>query len=73
MAFDDDTIAFRVVRNGEDIYSIWPLHRPVPAGWFEVGFSGTKAACLEHVETVWTDMRPLSLRRAMDQDEGARR
>ncbi|MFG1329856.1 MbtH family NRPS accessory protein [Xanthobacter autotrophicus] len=66
MAFDDENAVFRVVRNDEDMHSIWPLHRPVPAGWSDAGFTGTKAACLEHVERVWTDMRPLSLRQAMD-------
>lgn len=71
MAFDDETTAFRVVRNAEEFHSIWPLHRPVPAGWVDVGFSGTKAACLDHIEAVWTDMRPLSLRRALADAEGS--
>ncbi|MFG1478724.1 MbtH family NRPS accessory protein [Xanthobacter sp. V4C-4] len=65
MAFDDENAVFRVVRNAEDIHSIWPLGRPVPAGWNEIGFTGTKAACLDHIEHVWTDMLPLSLRRAL--------
>ncbi|MET3353119.1 MbtH family NRPS accessory protein [Xanthobacter autotrophicus] len=71
MAFDDENAVFRVVRNDEDMHSIWPLHRPVPAGWSDAGFTGTKTACLEHVERVWTDMRPLSLRRAMDGEMAA--
>ncbi|MEV8411405.1 MbtH family protein, partial [Streptomyces niveus] len=29
-------------------------------------FSGPKQDCLAHIERVWTDMRPLSLRRAME-------
>ncbi|MFJ2893197.1 MbtH family protein [Streptomyces sp. NPDC087305] len=55
---------YRVVVNGEEQYSIWPEGRVLPAGWFEEGTSGTKEDCLEHVERVWTDMRPLSLRQA---------
>ncbi|MFJ4693335.1 MbtH family protein [Streptomyces sp. NPDC088766] len=55
---------YRVVVNGEEQYSIWPDGRDLPEGWFEEGTSGTKEDCLDHIERVWTDMRPLSLRRA---------
>ncbi|MFJ3497782.1 MbtH family protein [Streptomyces sp. NPDC086091] len=55
---------YRVVVNGEEQYSIWPEGRDLPDGWFEEGTSGTKEDCLDHVERVWTDMRPLSLRQA---------
>ncbi|MFF4119301.1 MbtH family protein [Streptomyces sp. NPDC001714] len=55
---------YRVVVNGEEQYSIWPEGRDLPDGWFDEGTSGTKEECLDHVERVWTDMRPLSLRRA---------
>lgn len=58
-----DSEAFRVVVNDEEQYSIWPVHRTLPAGWTDVGVAGSKEQCLEHIETVWTDMRPLSLRR----------
>jgi len=51
-----------VVRNGEDQYSIWPEHRPLPDGWSDAGFSGTEDACLSHVDTVWTELRPRSVR-----------
>ncbi|AXK65459.1 MULTISPECIES: MbtH family NRPS accessory protein [Burkholderia] len=63
---DIDDLIHTVVINDEEQYSIWPTFRPVPAGWREVGVRGTKAECLAHIETVWTDMRPASLRRAMD-------
>ncbi|MDX3771725.1 MbtH family NRPS accessory protein (plasmid) [Streptomyces sp. NBC_01707] len=56
--------AFRVVVNGEEQYSIWPAGRELPEGWFDEGMSGSKDECLAHVEQVWTDMRPLSLRQA---------
>jgi MbtH protein len=53
-----------VVRNDEDQYSIWPDGRALPAGWHDAGFTGPKDACLSHVDSVWTDMRPRSVREA---------
>lgn len=53
---------FLVVVNSEQQYSIWSSRRDLPAGWTATGFEGTRAACLDHIDTVWTDMRPLSLR-----------
>jgi MbtH protein len=67
MSDDEDTDQrFRVVVNDEAQYSIWPLERALPAGWGEAGMQGARAACLEHIASVWTDMRPLSLRRRQD-------
>ncbi|WP_017609331.1 MbtH family protein [Nocardiopsis xinjiangensis] len=57
---------YLVVVNHEEQYSIWSADRDVPDGWRAEGFSGTKEECLAHIERVWTDMRPLSLRRRMD-------
>jgi MbtH protein len=57
---------FAVVINDEEQYSIWPVGRDMPAGWHEVGFSGPKQECLDHIDEVWTDMRPASLRRVME-------
>lgn len=51
-----------VVRNDEEQYSIWPADQQIPTGWSEAGFAGSRADCLAHVEAVWTDMRPRSLR-----------
>lgn len=66
---DEDTDArYKVVINHEEQYSIWPADRETPTGWREVGVAGSKAACLAHIEAIWTDMRPLSLRREMDRD-----
>lgn len=55
---------FLVVRNDEEQHSIWPARREVPAGWIPTGFSGTRQACLDHIDEVWTDIRPLSARNA---------
>jgi MbtH protein len=63
----DEFAVYTVVVNHEEQYSIWPLELAVPAGWREVGRTGPKAECLAYIEEVWTDMRPLSLRRQMDQ------
>jgi MbtH protein len=65
----DDQTEYRVVRNHEEQYSIWPVRRELPLGWEAVGKAGSKADCLAYIEEVWTDMRPLSLRRA--QESGA--
>ncbi len=63
---DEDTRQYTVVVNDEEQYSIWPVGRPVPEGWDEVGVQGAKEVCLEHIREVWTDMRPRSLRLRMD-------
>ena len=63
----DDTTVYNVVVNHEEQYSIWPADRELPAGWREAGKRGLKAECLEYVKEVWTDMRPLSLRKQMDE------
>ncbi|MFJ4857363.1 MbtH family protein [Streptomyces sp. NPDC088730] len=63
----EDDRAYLVVVNDEEQYSLWPEGRETPAGWRQEGTSGTKAECLEHIKAVWTDMRPLSLRRRMEE------
>lgn len=59
---------YKVVVNHEEQYSIWPADREEPAGWRTVGVTGPKDECLRYIESVWTDMRPLSLRKAMEQE-----
>lgn len=63
----DDTGLYTVVVNAEEQYSIWPAGRELPLGWKDAGKTGPKADCLAHIEAVWTDMRPLSLRRQMEE------
>ena len=58
----DDTILYKVVLNHEDQYSIWPADRESPLGWRDAGKTGNKQECLDHIEQVWTDMTPRSLR-----------
>ncbi|MFE0510758.1 MbtH family protein [Streptomyces sp. NPDC058964] len=61
---DDRT--HRVVLNDEEQYSIWWIDREIPAGWRAEGTEGSREECLAHIDEVWTDMRPLSLRRRME-------
>jgi MbtH protein len=70
MPVDDteDKTVYVVVLNHEEQYSIWPADREIPAGWRDAGKRGPKQDCLAYVETVWTDMRPLSLRKKMQED-----
>ena len=63
---DDPFDTYEVVINHEEQYSIWPTVKEMPLGWKAVGKSGTKKECLEHIKTVWTDMRPLSLRKELE-------
>jgi MbtH protein len=63
---EEDTRHYKVVVNHEEQYSIWISSLELPAGWRAVGKAGTKAECLAHIKEVWTDMRPLSLRKKME-------
>ena len=62
---DEEQGTYKVVMNDEEQYSIWFADREIPRGWREAGKEGTKVECLAYIEEVWTDMRPLSLRKAM--------
>ena len=65
----EDTTIYNVVVNHEEQYSIWPVDREIPGGWRAVGKQGLKQECLTYIGEVWTDMRPLSLRKQMDADQ----
>lgn len=67
--FDDDEATFDVVVNDEEQYSIWPEFREIPLGWRDAGRHGLKGEVLAWIEEVWTDMRPLSLRKKMERDQ----
>jgi MbtH protein len=61
----DDEV-YKVVVNHEEQYSIWSAERANPLGWTDAGKSGSKTECLAFIKDVWTDMRPLTLRRKME-------
>lgn len=66
--FDDENGRFSVVVNDEGQYSLWPVFAAVPAGWQVAFGEASRAECLAYVEKNWTDMRPVSLQRAMAAD-----
>ena len=63
----EDTTIYKAVVNHEEQYSIWPADRELPLGWKEAGKTGPKQECLAYIKEVWTDMRPLSLRKKMEE------
>ena len=70
--FENDEGEYLVLVNHEEQYSLWPSFREVPVGWTAVGPRGGRKECLDWIEENWTDMRPKSLREAMEQDAAAR-
>ncbi len=63
----EDDREYTVVINHEEQYSIWFADRDIPNGWREVGKRGKKSECLDYIEEHWTDMRPLSVRKHIDE------
>jgi MbtH protein len=63
----EDTTIYMAVVNDEEQYSIWPANRELPLGWKDAGKHGLKPEVLAWIEEVWTDMRPLSLRKKMEE------
>ena len=61
----EDNRIYKVVVNHEEQYSIWLADKENPFGWQDIGKSGLKQECLDHINKVWTDMKPLSLRKKM--------
>lgn len=66
---ETDQAIYTVVVNHEEQYSIWPDYKEIPNGWRAVGKTGIKPECLSYIDVVWTDMRPLSLRKQMAKTE----
>jgi MbtH protein len=64
--FEDEDGTYLVLVNDEGQHSLWPEFIDVPPGWTTAHGPDTRAACLEYVETHWTDMRPRSLAAEMD-------
>jgi MbtH protein len=62
--FEDEHRPYLVLTNHEDQHSLWPADLAVPDGW-TAGFGpAERAACLAHIDTSWTDLRPASARPA---------
>ena len=69
MSEERDMMTYKVIVNHEEQYSIWPADKENALGWRDAGKAGSKEECLAHIKEVWTDMRPLSLRKRMEQQE----
>ena len=67
-----DDAEFQVLVNDEGQYSLWPTFADVPSGWTVAHGPGSRQAALDHIEAVWTDMRPKSLVEQMERDERER-
>lgn len=64
--FEDAEATYLVLINDEEQRSLWPAATEVPAGWrVELGETD-RQSCLDHIEEHWTDMRPKTLRDAME-------
>jgi MbtH protein len=68
MQGDSDFEEFLVLINDEEQYSLWPARLAIPAGWRETGSRGAEEECAAYVDAVWTDMRPKSLRKFLQQE-----
>jgi MbtH protein len=64
----DDSALYIVIVNDEEQYSIWPHRKVLPPGWRLAGKTGSKLECKAFIDEIWTDMRPLSLRRSMEKN-----
>ncbi|MCW3053867.1 MAG: MbtH family accessory protein [Chthonomonadales bacterium] len=64
---EEATRIYRVVVNHEEQYSLWPAEQSLPNGWREADKRGVRSECLAYIKEVWQDMRPLSLRKAMEE------
>jgi len=71
--FEDENGEYLVLVNDEGQHSLWPAFLDVPIGWTAVGPRGERAVCLAWIDAHWTDMRPLSLIRQMEEDARARK
>ncbi|OLZ67268.1 MbtH family protein [Streptomyces sp. IMTB 2501] len=60
---------YLVLVNDEGQHSLWPAFVEVPAGWEIVRPEGDRQSCLDYINENWTDMRPKSLVRAMEQEQ----
>jgi MbtH protein len=65
----EDRKSYIVLINDEEQYSLWPKGKAIPAGWRHTGKEGSQAECSQYVDQVWTDMRPLSLRKWMQSQQ----
>jgi MbtH protein len=68
--FEDADATYLALVNDEDQYSLWPAFAAVPDGWSVALPETDRQSCLDFIEQQWTDLRPRSLRDAMDDPTG---
>ena len=66
--FENEQGDFLVLVNDEGQCSLWTSFLDIPLGWKPTGPRGERKLCLEWIDKTWTDMRPLSLVRQMEED-----
>ncbi|EFE72870.1 MbtH family protein [Streptomyces filamentosus] len=66
--FENNDGSYLVLVNDEGQYSLWPAFADVPAGWTVTFGESSRQECLDHINENWTDMRPKSLIRQMEND-----
>jgi MbtH protein len=71
--FEDEGASYLVLINDEGQHSLWPVFADVPDGWEVIFGEAARQDCLDFIETNWTDMRPNSLIRAMEEDAAKRK
>ena len=69
--FEDEDGTYFALVNDEGQYSLWPTFAEIPGGWTVAFGEDSRAACLNFVEENWTDMRPKSLIKAMEEDQAS--
>jgi MbtH protein len=70
--FEDPDASYLVLINDEGQHSLWPVFADVPEGWEQIFGEAGRQDCLDFIETNWTDMRPRSLIKAMEEDAAER-
>ncbi|MET3132372.1 MbtH protein [Oxalobacteraceae bacterium GrIS 1.11] len=70
MIFSPQGAMFRVLIDQEEQYAIWPERKAIPDGWTDIGVTGCKQDCLDHVELAWMDLCPLSCPHFIEQRSG---
>ncbi|WP_327004437.1 MbtH family protein [Dactylosporangium sp. NBC_01737] len=58
--FEDPSVSYTVLVNGEGQYSLWPLFAAVPPGWLAAAAAGTRSECLAYVEEHCTGGRQVA-------------
>ncbi|HFF3188707.1 MbtH family protein [Bacillus cereus] len=58
--FENDNYTYKVLKNEEGQYSLWPAFLDVPIGWNVVHKEASRNDCLQYVGNNWEDLNPKS-------------